>query len=373
MDESLRFFRESALKALQSHDREVRESLGRRQIPLQKVPTLDNSFHIDVKLDAGIQARSVRPAIARQIEAVAAFLRDFQIGVLGQRTTLFQLYEVEILIEKKTRFSLVYNAGKLIIYLPHWQVRWLDKYYTYPQLREAWDTGEHLSPRSPLKTVWWLFNPLGEFRSSLKATLMLAVQKQVLGLDQLLFRFGLLDVPEADKKAENAIPKNFKQGVIRYLKTVVNEQTLGVDLEMILHQKGDRDLLKLLKQYQDTLTDPTHLEEIIDVASLSLREALREEQAKVDVKMLGFVNVGNYHRIDVDLKITVGYWRKYVEVIPRKTEIRAIQVGFVNVYTVDDITVTPTFQQGVKIDFETAALEKTLQDTGVLDAEISAG
>lgn len=368
VDEFQYFCRESALNALKTQDVEVREALLRRQIPPQKVPRLESTYSISVKLGAGITMRRMRGAIEQQIEAAAAFLRDFQIGILGQRTSLFQLYEIEILIDKSTPSSFDYSTGKLLIQLPYWKLRWLGNYCTYQQFRTTWDTGAHLSKRSPLKPVWWLFNPLGEFRSNLKSTLILAVQKQILGLDKLLLRFGLLEATENEKKImtqspDPLVPKNFKNGVITYLRNVVNERKLGVDLELVLQNKDDRALLQLLRRYKNTLTDPAHLEEIVDVASLTLQEALREERSKVDIRMFGVVNVGNYHRIDVDINLTAGYWRKYVEVIPRQSEIRATQLGFVNVYTVDDITITPTLHQGMKIDFETAALERTLRDS----------
>jgi hypothetical protein len=82
--------------------------------------------------------------------------------------------------------------------------------------------------------------------------------------------------------------------------------------------------------------------------------------------MFGFVNVGNYHRIDVALNLSSGYLNKYIEVIPRKANIKAVLFGFVNVYTIDDITVKPNFHGGMKLNFETAALEKSLKELQLL-------
>lgn len=89
---------------------------------------------------------------------------------------------------------------------------------------------------------------------------------------------------------------------------------------------------------------------------------IHEEQSKLNLKMFGFVNVGNYHRIDVALNLSSGYLKKYVEIVPRKTEIKALQFGFVNVYTINDITVKPSFHSAIKINFETAALERSLRE-----------
>ncbi|WP_072620463.1 hypothetical protein [Spirulina major] len=366
LDEFHNFCRESTLNALRTQDIEVREALIRRQIPPQKVPRLESTYTILVKLGAGITLRPIRPLIIRQIEAAAAFLRDFQIGVLGQRTTLFQLYEIEILIEKNGRLTVDYSAGKLIIQIPVWRLRVLKRPFTYQDFRQAWNRGQHLPKQSPLNKAWWLLNPLGEFRSNLKSTLILAIQKQILGLDKLLLRFGLLEATNEEQlimgNQDPLVPKSFRQGVIAYLKNAVNEQRLGVDLELVLESKDDRTLLQLLRQYKNNLTNPENIEEIIDVATLTLQDSIRQDQSSVDVKMFGFVNVGNYHRIDVELNLSAGYWRKYVDVIQRNVAIKALQFGLINVYTIDDITVTPNFHRGVKLDFETAALEKTMKE-----------
>jgi hypothetical protein len=79
------------------------------------------------------------------------------------------------------------------------------------------------------------------------------------------------------------------------------------------------------------------------------------------------VNVGNYHRIDVALNLSSGYLKKYVELVPRKVELKAIQVGFVNVYTIDDITVKPNFHGAMKLNFEAAALERSLRELQLVD------
>ena len=76
--------------------------------------------------------------------------------------------------------------------------------------------------------------------------------------------------------------------------------------------------------------------------------------------------MGNYHRIDVDLNLSAGYLKKYIEIVPRKADVKAIQFGFVNVYTIDDITVTPNLHSAMKIDFETAALERALQELNLI-------
>ncbi|MEA5469882.1 hypothetical protein [Spirulina sp. 06S082] len=364
-EDFLIFCSDYAHNSLKTQDREVRESLVRRQIPPQKVRRLETSYNITIKLGNNLNIQPVRKIILYQIDAAANFLRDFQIGILGQRTTLFQLYEIEFSFDRNSKFTFDFSAGKLFIKLPYWKAQWFSEYLKYTELRQLWTKGEHLPRLSPIRRVWWLFDPLGEFRSNLKSTLILAVQKQILGIDKLLIRFGLLEAEENSEqsgKLSSSIPQSFKQGTIAYLKSAIDEKKLGFNLEFVLENQDDNSLLKLLQKFQQNLTDPQQIEEIIDVAALTLQDTLRQEQSNVDIKMFGLVNVGNYHRIDVDLNLSTGYLRKYVEIIPRKADIKAIQFGLVNVYTIDDITVTPNFHSAIKLDFKTAALEKALQE-----------
>ena len=368
VEDFLFFCSEYAHNALKTQDREVRDALIRRQIPPQKVRRLETSYHISIKLGDRLGFRPIRKTVLRQIEAAADFLRDFQIGILGQRTTLFQLYEIEFAFDRNSKFSFNFSAGKLFIKLPYWKAQWFSEYLKYTELRQFWSTGEHLPRSSPIRRVWWLFDPLGEFRSNLKSTLILAVQKQILGIDKLLIRFGLLEAeenPEQSGQLSVSVPQSFKQGAIAYLKSAIDEKKLGFNLEFALETQDDNSLLQLLKQFQKNLTDPQQIEEIIDVAALTLQDTLHQEQSNVDIKMFGLVNIGNYHRIDVDLNLSTGYLRKYVEVVPRKAEVKAIQFGLVNVYTIDDITVTPNFHSAIKLDFKTAALEKALNELNI--------
>ncbi|MEM9540417.1 MAG: hypothetical protein AAGA60_13075 [Cyanobacteria bacterium P01_E01_bin.42] len=368
VEDFLFFCSEYAHNALKTQDREVREALVRRQIPPQKVHRLETSYSINIKLGDNLGFKPIRKTILRQINAAADFLRDFQIGILGQRTTLFQLYEIEFSFDRQAKVSFDFSAGKLFIKLPHWKARWFSEYLQYTELRQLWAKGAHLPASSPVRRVWWLFDPLGEFRSNLKSTLILAVQKQILGVDKLLIRFGLLEAEESAEQSGRlavSVPQSFKQGAIAYLKSAIDEKKLGFNLEFVLENQDNKGLLALIKRFQQNLTDPQQIEEIIDVAALTLQDKLRQEQSSVDIKMFGFVNVGNYHRIDVDLNLSTGYLRKYVEVVPRKADVKAIQFGFVNVYTIDDITVTPNFHSAIKLDFKTAAFEKALDELNI--------
>ena len=55
-----------------------------------------------------------------------------------------------------------------------------------------------------------------------------------------------------------------------------------------------------------------------------------------------------------------------IEVIPRKTVINATLFGFINVYTIDDITVKPNFHGALHLNFETIALEQALKELQLL-------
>jgi hypothetical protein len=212
--------------------------------------------------------------------------------------------------------------------------------------------------------------------------LLLAVQKHILGIDKLFVKFGLVEDSEHQSlslKNEERENQSFKENVISLavrdrdssalaqatialLKQTVNEDKLGVNLELVLNNQDEASLVRLLDLFKNNLADPSQMEELIDVGTSSLQEVIHEEQSQVEIKMLGFVNIGNYHRIDVAVNLSAGYLKKYVELVPRKAEVKAILFGFVNVYTIDDITVKSNFSGAMKINFETAALERALRE-----------
>jgi hypothetical protein len=380
------FFHQYAAESLKNLDREVSEALKRRQIPSSKIRPIKKIYKISLKLGDNMLLNSIQKQVLQQIDAAAYFIRDFQIGVLGQKTSIFQLYEVEIQIDQNVKSYFIFESGKLLIQIPYWQMLFLSRYIPYQEMKTRWQRGEHLSKVSPVGRVWWLFNPIGEFRSNLRTMLLLAVQKHILGIDKLFVKFGLVEDSEHQSLSlkdeeqdnqtfnENVIPSAVRvsgsgalaQATIALLKQTVNEDKLGVNLELVLNNQDEASLVRLLDLFKNNLADPSQIEELIDVGILSLQEVIHEEQSQVEIKMLGFVNIGNYHRIDVALNLSAGYLKKYVELVPRKAEVKAILFGFVNVYTIDDITVKPNFHRGMKIHFETAALERALRELQVI-------
>lgn len=358
---SLDVFQHYAAESLQNHEQEVREALTRRHIPLINVQSLGEAYKISLKLGDDISLKSIQKTVLQQIDAAAYFIRDFQIAVLGQRTSVFHLYEVEIQIERNIKYSLRFESGKLLIQLPYWQVSFLNRHLSYQELITEWNRGKHLSKGSPVRQLWWLFNPIGELRSNLRAMLLLAVQKRILGIDQLFVKFGPLDVGEYPK-ADVMGSQNFKDSAIAFLKQTVDEDKLGLNLDLVLKNQDETTLAQLLGLFKKNLADPGQMEELIDAGTLTLQEVIHEEQSQVGIKMYGFVNVGNYHRIDVALNLSSGYLKKYVELVPRKAEVKAVLFGFVNVYTIDDITVKPNFHGAMKLNFEAAALERALRE-----------
>lgn len=362
-EDFLNFFQDYAIQALRNRDEEVSDALRRRQIPPSKIRPLDETYTIVLKLGSNLRLNPIKKQVLKQIEAAAYLIRDFQIGILGQRTGVFHLYEVEIQIERHIPYALTFESGKLLVQIPYWQASFLERYLPYQQLKTLWHRGEQFAKRSPVRRAWWLFDPIGEFRTNLRTMLLLAVQKQILGIDKFFTKFGLADT-ETQARVTDGEPKKrgFKEGAIAYLKTTVDEDKLGINLDLALKDRDDKSVARLLSLYKQNLADPGQMEELIDAGILSLQEYLCEEQSQVDIKMYGFVNVGNYHRIDVTLNLSAGYLKKYVELVPRKTDVKAVQFGFVNVYTIDDITVKPNFHGAMKLNVEAAALERALQE-----------
>ncbi len=363
-EDFLYFFQQYATEALKTQDLNVNESLRRRQLPVTKIRRLEDAYTISFKLGNNIRLNQIKKQVLQQIDAAAYFIRDFQIGVLGQQTSIFHLYEIEIQIERNIRYALAFESGKLLIQIPYWQVNFLGRHISYQQMKDCWNRGQHLPKVSPTRRVWWLFNPIGEFRSNLRSMLLLAVQKQILGIDKLFIKFGLVEDHHQNLSEKTGEPKNqsFKENAIAFLKATVNEDKLGVNLELALKNQDETALVRLLGLFKKNLADPGQIEELIDTGVLTLQEVIHEEQSQVDIKMFGFVNVGNYHRIDVALNLSSGFLKKYVELVPRKAEVKAIQFGFVNIYTIDDITVKPNFHGAMSFNFETAALERALRE-----------
>lgn len=372
------FFQDNAANIFKHHDREVIDCLQRRKIPISNIIPLDQVYNISVKLGKNIPFKSAKKLALQQMDAVGEFLQYFQISILGQPTSIFQLHEIEIKIDEILSTGFTYDGGKLLISLPYSPLPFLSRYLTEQELKNQWNRGEHLSKKSLSRKVWWLLNPIGEFRTNLRTVLWQAAQKQILGIDKLLLKFGLIDRYDRSEQSseqpsllinQNTPPQDqgFREGAIALIKNSVNEEKLGIDLEVVLKDQDEATLGKLLGLFRQNLADAGQIEELIEAGALTLQQAVFHEQSEIDIKMFGFVNVGNYHRIDVSLNLSAGYLKKYVELIPRKAVIKAIQFGFVNVYTIDDITVNPNFHGAIKLYWETAALEKSLQELSLVN------
>ena len=374
----LDLFQQYSADLLRGHNQEVRESLRRRHIYTDKLPGLEEAYKISLKLGRAIPVERIEKQILQQIDAAAHFIKNLRIWTLGQRNELFHIYEIEIMIDNCIKYSFEFEAGKLLIQIPYWQLFFFKRYLGYQVIKNLWNRGKHLDKASPIYRVWWLFNPVGEFRYTLRAMLLLAVEKQILGIDKLLIELGFADVGDhknlllKDEAREtksfkgDTVPSTVRQAALAFLKVTVNEEKLGVNLEQILKDQDEETLIRLLALFKKNLSDPTQIEEIIEAGILILKEFIQEEQSQVDIKMFGFVNVGNYHRIEVALNLNSACFKNYIEVIPRKASIKAILFGFVNVYTIDNITVKPNFQGAMKLNFETIALERTLKELQLL-------
>ncbi|HBS71297.1 MAG TPA: hypothetical protein DEA79_19720 [Cyanobacteria bacterium UBA11153] len=359
-----------AAEVLRQSDWEVGASLKRRQIPMSQLCPLAESYQISLNLGENFAINSIREILEEQIKAVALFIQDFQIGVLGQRTSLFHLYEVEIKLHNGLRYDFTFESGKLTIHLPYWQAIVLKRHLSYQEIKNYWYRGVHLAKSSPSRNFWWLLNPIGEFRANLRSMLLLAIQRQIAGIDKLFAKFGLMN--EESKKRllageEGVKSDRFKESAIAFLKSNTNQDKLGVNLDVLLKDRDKATLIQLMGVFKKNLADPAQMEELIDAGALTLQEEIQEEQSQVDVKMFGFVNVGNYHRFDLALNISTGYLKKYIDIVPRNTDVKTMQWGLVNIYTIDDITVKPNFHGALTLNFETAALERALKELELLE------
>lgn len=377
-EDLLASFQQYGYELLKKQNQEVHEALRRRRINTDNLPALEGAYTISCRLSSLIPLEEIKEQILQQINEVIYFIKDFQIGVLAQYNTLFHIYEVEIITGKNIKQLFKLESSKLLIQIPYLKLRYLNTRLSCQDIKNLWNQGKHFDKTSPFYKYWWLFNPIGEFQINLRRILLLAIDKKILGLDKLLNEYGVVE--QGGHKSQFLSNKigyksNFKHdladlqvrtAIIAFLKATVNEEKLGGNLDQILKEQDEATLVHLLALFKKNLTDPSQIEEIISTGILILKEVMEEEESKVHIKMLGFVNVGNYHRIDVALSLSSGYLKQYIEVIPRKTAINATLFGFVNVYTIDDITVKPNFHGSLHLNFETVALERALKELRLL-------
>lgn len=377
-EDLLASFQQYGYELLKKQNQEVREALRRRHISTDNLPALEEAYTISCRLSSLIPLEEIKEQILQQIDEVVYFIKDFQIGALGQCNTLFHIYEVEIITGKKIKQLFKFESGKLLIQMPYLRLRFLNNRLCCQDIKNLWNQGKHFDRTSPFYKYWWLFNPIGEFRSNLSRMLLLAIDKKILGLDKLLSEYGFVEqsgrksqflskeIGDRSSFKHDLAILQFRTAILAFLKATVNEEKLGGNLDQILKDQDEATLVHLLAIFKKNLTDPSQIEEILSTGVLVLKEVMEEEESKVHIKMLGFVNVGNYHRIDVALSLSSGYLKQYIEVIPRKTAINATLFGFVNVYTIDDITVKPNFHGSLHLNFETVALERALKELRLL-------
>ncbi|AFZ15974.1 hypothetical protein [Allocoleopsis franciscana] len=377
-EDLLASFQQYGYELLKKQNKEVRDALRRRHINTEDLTDIEEIYTIYCRLSSLTPLEEIKEQILQQIDEVISFIKDFQIGVLGQYNTLFHFYEVEIIIGKNIRQLFKFESSKLLIQIPYLRLRFLNARLSCQNIKNLWNQGKHFDKTSPFYKYWWLFNPIGEFRSNLRRMLLLARDKKVLGLDKLLSEYGFVE--QRGRKSqflndEIGDRSNFKHdlaglqvhaAILAFLKSTVNEEKLRSNLDQILKDQDEATLVHLLALFKKNLTDPSQIEEIVSTGILILKEVMEEEESKVHIKMLGFVNVGNYHRIDVALSLSSGYLKQYIEVIPRKTAINATLFGLVNVYTIDDITVKSNFHGSLHLNFETVALERALKELRLL-------
>jgi len=342
---------------LQERQLEVAAALDRRGVLKDQIKSLAEAYTINFQVDPSISLKPINRQVCAQIAAAGEFIANFHISVLGQDVGAFQLREVEIRIARGWQKLFLFDSGKLLICLPDgWGMPFFFRGLSYLEMKRLWQQGNPIFPGLKAKVLWQLINPIGYFRSNLRSSLRLAAEQQVLVVDRILTRFGW-------KSPGESLPSisDFKGAAIAYLRsTKANE--LGLNLDLLLRERSETDVAQLLALFQKYLADPQQMEALIEAGSLSLQAEIMQERSQVDIKMWGFVNVGNYHRIDVAVSLSGGYLSKYIQVLPREVQVKAVQVGFVNVYTIDDITVKPNLHRAIAINWEAAALERALEE-----------
>lgn len=305
--------------------------------------------------------REYKARLEEQAESAAEFLKDFHFRMLGRNLSLFKVRKIRICTNGHSQLdpTLTYDRAKFELTLwigpkqttniPVSPLRRNNLHpYTRDQIKQAWDesdafgkrlfTGEVLDARkNPVRVYWKFLNPVGQVRTALRDGLRSA---------------ALLSVKTLKALNEEGGAKGLKDKML---------SLLGADGSR-LDGMDDAALRRLSSSWLEKLEDPKAAEEMAVAAlSKSLQAAIESQNTKIKRKQWGFVNVENFHKIDVTLNTgDIQTYREVVQV-PDNLDIDVTQVGFVNVSTTDRVEVSVVLSAMVPArTFEIATLRSLL-------------
>jgi len=300
--------------------------------------------------------KTYKERLEAQAVSAAAFLSDFHFRMLGSNISLFKLRKIKVCVGShdvsapsiaydRARFQLtLYIGPKQAPNVPVLPIRRNNLHpYTLDDLKEAWKNGDHFGKKyvvgdffdarkNPVRVYWNFLNPIGEVRTALRDGIRVAALKSASALRAL-------------KDSEGAVGLKAKMLAL-----------LGDDAAV-----GAADAAKILnvtEAWVAKLEKPEAAEEMAFAAlSSGLEHAIESSKTSVKRKQWGFVNVENFHKIDVSFSTgDVPQYRETVQV-PDNLDIDVTQVGFVNVSTTDRVEVDVALKSFVSAKhFEKATL-----------------
>lgn len=281
--------------------------------------------------------REYKERLEAQAAVAAAFLSDFHFRMLGANVSLLKVRKIKVctggrgpaeptLSFDRARFELTLWIGPkqpTPIEVPSLRRNNLHP-YSLEELKQGWKDGDAFGKKyvvgdffdarkNPIRVYWKFLNPIGEVRTALRDGIRVAALKSAKAIADLRtdgaagLREKMLDLLENDAEVKAA---------------------------------DDAKILTLAEKWQGKLESPESSEEMAVAAlSKSLQSAIESKNTTIKRKQWGFVNVENFHKIDVSL--TVGDIPQYREMItvPDNLDIDVSQVGFVNVSTTDRVEV----------------------------------
>ena len=282
-------------------------------------------------------------ALYRQIDEVVAFLADYHFRMLGRNESLFKIRGVNLCTSAVGWRSPVLGYDRARAELTLWlgPTRLgpfgpgrLRKDNLTPlsarEIRQRWNAGEAWQTdtsirdivdkhKNPTRAHWPLLDPIGETRTLLREVTRRVGLESALRLGERLARGG-----EA----------------LRVLADGLKAAKAPADVHAAIAGLGDR-ADRVASLWKTKLADPRAAEgmSIAAITGCLKRRVERQRALKIERTQIGFVNVENFHHIDVSL--STGDARDFEDyvVVPDSLDIQVTQWGIVNVSTTDRVEV----------------------------------
>lgn len=282
-----------------------------------------------------------RERLLSQIDEVATFLSDYHFRMFGRNESLFKVRRVNIctipvlhinptITYDRLKAELTLWVGpKHAPFIPPIPARRNNLHpWTAKEIKDGWDDGDHWktdislreivdSKKNPIRGYWNFINPIGKTRVLLREFIK---KSAILGHRSLVELLNARDVVALRKHIAS---------------------TLGAPRKSV-DEATDETIQNVFSQWAAKLISAESGEKMAAGALISCIKKRMVKQEKIGIKrtQIGFVNVENFHKIDVSL--ATGDVLDFSEevVVPETLDIEVTQIGLVNVSTTDKVDVS---------------------------------